>query len=362
MLVSFCCWILSGEYLSCKRLSLGQHVPLFTMAGVESCLICDVGGGNDAVGVGRYLTPKGLATLIEASRVRGDKLSENFPACENSFVHNACYKSYTAKTNLSSIQRASHKSIKGRTMRSTKGSRFAYDTHCLICARELDHGKRKKNPRRHSEISSVHFRNNTKGKISIQDSVLAACEKRLDESAIAVKSRVMYAQDIIAVDAKYHRTCMQKFLSGRSILDMKEENMRNFHAEQDDAFSQLCLWLQCPEQASLQLSLDDLRAKMATFLPVDTPTYSVKHMKRRLIEHFANDIVIAEVEGKQNVVMRTGHASTILHDSLDTHADDGENMRQAQDVGKAIMDSLRKLQQSSEVYPTPRDVEVNSLP
>ena len=40
-----------------------------------------------------------------------------------------------------------------------------------------------------------------------------------------------------------------------------------------------------PEQQDKELTFSDIRTKHITYLPTDVPVFSIKHVKRRLIEH-----------------------------------------------------------------------------
>ena len=120
----------------------------------------------------------------------------------------------------------------------------------------------------------------------MQQTLLNACDKRQDDVALDVKARILYAGDIRAAEAKYHRTCMQRFLKG---IHIKSEegiliNQRNLNTTKEDAFIQLCRWLLLDAQSETQYNMQDLQDQLDTYLPTEVAPYSAKHLKRRLIE------------------------------------------------------------------------------
>ena len=65
-----------------------------------------------------------------------------------------------------------------------------------------------------------------------------------------------------------------------------------------------------------QITVNDLRTKMTEFADnlVDYNSYSFPYMKAELYKHFGDRIVMAELNGKLNVVTFRSTASQILYD------------------------------------------------
>ena len=115
---------------------------------------------------------------------------------------------------------------------------YDYQTHCLICAEEFDFERYQRHPQRYSTLSNVEFVTKEK-KSLIQESLLEVCEKRQDLQAINVKARILFAGDLRAVEAKYHRACMQAFMSNKNIASSStfpKRNIRNLNELNDNAF------------------------------------------------------------------------------------------------------------------------------
>ena len=244
---------------------------------------------------------------------------------------------------------------------------FKYDAHCLICAKELDFETAKRHPER-SSISNVEIVSRDHKSV-LQHSLLEVCERRKDPHAVDVKSRINFAGDIRAVEAKYHRTCMQTFMSCRnlpvSMDDRVERNARNLDLVNDDAFLKMCAWLMEPEQQQCQFTLQNLQTQLATYLPSEVPPYSIKHLKRRLCDHFGKEVTISEVGGRANVVTLSKQAASILHEtSVESTADTGMDdvdIQMAQNIGSCIGQPLRDKGIQTDVYPSPNDIDLEKL-
>ena len=337
------------------------------MATGSTNVLCVVCSERTSSSDSRLLGSKGLSTLMEISRKRGDELHEELVSPGDHFVHIKCYKTYTAPKNISKMQKVAN-SDGGREspipiLRSSNNP-FDYPTHCLICTKELDFEESSRHPERSSSISSIEMVNKEKQSL-LQGSLMKACEDRQDVHAINVKARIVFAGDLRAVEAKYHRVCMQSFLSEKNISHsggVLEANVRNLNSLNDDAFSHLCGWLAKSEQK--QHTLTDLRAQLSTYLPKDVPAYSTRHIKRRLIEYFGKQLTITEVEGRPSVITLRDTAATILHETYVASAmeiDDEEDIRLAKQVGSQIKQELVNIDQPSDVYPSPKYIDLNSL-
>ena len=345
-----------------------------TSTSIDICVVCSreisgVGGS----GGGRKVGPKGQSSLLAASRQREDELHSKLSHADNIYVHDKCYKHYTLPRKIAQAciceDSTSGRNSPAPSLRSVARS-YDYQTHCLICAKEFDFEAVQHHPETYSQISSVEIVSKEKTSI-LQESLLNKCESRNDTVAVNVKARILFAGDIRAVEAKYHRSCMQAFMSGRNIstsVDCEEyprRNIRNINELNDEAFSHLCEWLRRPEQQQGQFTLLDLRTQLATYLPKDVPAYSIKHIKRRLYQNFGEKVIIAEVEGRPNVVTLTESATSLIHQSYASSSSDmleeGEDIRTAKEVGCNIKEKLQSMDHLTDVYPSPLDSDFEKL-
>ena len=80
---------------------------------------------------------------------------------------------------------------------------------------------------------------------------------------------------------------------------------------------------------------------------------NAKHQKRLLIEYFGEQISIAEIDGKANIVRLRGKAATIMHDSYYDIESNEDGIEMAKLLGSVIRNELSQLEQPLDIYPTP---------
>ena len=129
-----------------------------------------------------------------------------------------------------------------------------------------------------------------------------------------LKARIIFGGDIHAAEAKYHRRSYQTFKVSPKPGETGK-NPRNLDELNENGFCQLCSWLKTKDRNDGQCTLEHLRKKLTTFLPKDVPAYSVKHLKRRLLQYFKDKIIVAERPGSANTITLKDGAANILHES-----------------------------------------------
>lgn len=253
------------------------------------CVVCSELLSSD----GRAVGSKGRKTLMEVSVKRNDGQHEKWADLDKLHVHNNCYRDYTCTSSTSTSRGEKVSKESAKTLRSS--TPYDYQTHCLICSQLLNFDNRHPDRNTKGDISSVEYVTHEK-KCVIQEKLLKICDERLDNQAHNVKARILFAGDLRAVEAKYHRKCMQAFQSNRNIAASSQEAaVGNMDVMNDNAFKVVCEWLSTQENN--QFTLNDIRQKLMEHLPTNIPAYSTRHLKRRLQEHFGDNITIAEVDG-----------------------------------------------------------------
>lgn len=94
----------------------------------------------------------------------------------------------------------------------------------------------------------------------------------------------------------------------------------------------------------------------------ESEAYGVTHMKELLRQHFGDKIVIAEVNGKKNVVTFRQKASSIISEfySQPRGTDlEAEKLRLIEATVKLIKSDIKSIVQSKDLYPT--TLEMNSV-
>ena len=83
--------------------------------------------------------------------------------------------------------------------------------------------------------------------------------------------------------------------------------------EKTGAFLQVVHYLE--ENDDEQITIGDLTELMQTFLSVkEKEAYRFTHMKMKLMEHFGENIIVTEINGKPNVVTLKCTADTVLQE------------------------------------------------
>lgn len=324
-----------------------------------NCVICQNGVGEVKLG------EKGLASLLKVSAQRNDySLQTLVKSQDANFVHEKCRKTYTASGNILKAQKASNKeNTTPCVLRSErpKDGDFDYKTHCLICNKMIDFKHLSKHKDRHSGISHVEFVSSEKKSV-LQETLLSICSQRSDEKSAEVKARIIVAGDIRAVEAVYHRHCMQSFLNQHERKSKTSSHEPAVYSQEKmfQAFCQQLPDIMQKEQFTVQGLLD----QYTCVLPPGTEPYSIKHFKRKLQQHLGTDITIAEVDGRPNVVTMRRQASSILHDSYQESSADPEPdevIKEARHVGINIKNIIKGIKVESSVYPSPADVDLDKL-
>ena len=170
----------------------------------SKCIVCKLDITND----GRGLQDKAKRTILDASIQRKDNLLDSEVMNNDVYVHTNCYKSYTRKENIIKSLKAPTRNDDGDESSPRPLRRlFDYKTHCLVCAEELKLDDLKRHPDR-KDWSEVEVMDKSR-KCLMQEKLLKACGDRTDQQSLSVKAHIDSVGDIRAVEAKYHRKCMQ---------------------------------------------------------------------------------------------------------------------------------------------------------
>ena len=161
--------------------------------------------------------------------------------------------------------------------------------------------------------------------LETKHTVLQTCFERKDEWAEVVRARILHVHDLPAADVICHQACSVNFRTKKQILmqfaseqrDVKKRKIgRPQDEEKNDAFLKVARFLQ--ENDDEQITVVDLVEKMEEYLgDLASTAYGRTHMKARLQEHFGDQIIITEINGKPNVVTFRSTVDNILHDFHD---------------------------------------------
>ncbi len=187
---------------------------------------------------------------------------------------------------------------------------------------------------------------------------MAHAHERGDQWGLNVSSRVLNAIDLIAAEAKYHHDCYKEFFF-ISKMDTKSKAAcgrpeDEFKAE---AFKKLCSFLD--ENDECQYSLSELLDHMDGYLG-GKEGYTLKHLRNKLLDHYANNIAITSIPGKPSIVSFRDVAHNILQEkwSSDRYKNmEDEKNRIIEMAASIIRDDIRLTVYPCDTYPAPNSVE-----
>lgn len=243
---------------------------------------------------------------------------------------------------------------------------FNFKTDCFFCGTNVDLEDQERG------LGDV-FRVTT---LETKHTVLQTCFERKDEWAEVVRARILHVHDLPAADAIYHQACSVNFRTKKQVPmqfaseqpDVKKRKIgRPPDEEKNDAFFKVARFLQ--ENDDEQISVVDLVEKMEEYLADSASTaYSRTHMKARLQEHFSDQIIITEINGKPNVATFRSTVANILHDF---HAQpknfdlETEKLNIIRTASKLIKSDIKLIKTSNDIYPlieTEAETNANFLP
>ena len=327
----------------------------------EQCVICrqGVGGTGSLVST---LGEKGCVSINEASVTRGDSIT----SVPGDKVHKECRRTYTRRpeiTTYTSPKDTEPSTGRERRTRSLSTGRFSYKTDCLFCGTPADVGKKRKRPGAR-DADAYPFRTVDTA------SLLATCAQRSDDWSETVKARILHVHDLHAADAVYHRMCSGNFRTNKQIpamyqRDTTQESKRiKVGRPEDDnrtvAFLEVAKYIQDNDDEQITISdlVDIMQQKLAN---CESEAYSYKYMKKKLQEHFGENILFTEMNGKQNVVTMRTTAKVILQDYYATQQKETNTHEEKINLVKAaaqiIKQDIKDLGQSKESYPSVDDIE-----
>ena len=146
----------------------------------------------------------------------------------------------------------------------------------------------------------VHFSIRT---IELHASVLSVCKSRYkDEWSQQVASRFQCCNDRVAEEARYHKTCHDRFHLGKT-TPLRYDKLRKSAARAADvkkqhSFSMMCNWLESQTDQYVY-SIAELRSKLLEDGRYsDDEVYCIESLKAKLEEHYGNHVVFVEERGR----------------------------------------------------------------
>ena len=154
-------------------------------------------------------------------------------------------------------------------------------------------------------------------------------ERNHDDWAADVSGRFGLINDLRAEDAIYHKTCNSNFrtLKGKPTskpfgIKKPNEGGRPSNAAQEAVFNEVVKYLQQNDKEQITISeLTEMMGNLCVDLKMACPKV---WMKQKLLDRFGDDIMIGNINGKEDVVTFIFNAKKILAEFYDNRFFVGE--------------------------------------
>ena len=180
-------------------------------------------------------------------------------------------------------------------------------------------------------------------------------KKRNDQVSKEVALRVGSCNDLVAVEARYHTSCIITFVNPEKTFYHGENKSngvsgRPTENEKQSHFEQLCEWM---EQEAECYTVKELHEKMIEL--ADSPTvYTTKWLKRKMIEKYDQHVFFAEMKGRPDVVCLKNVADLIVNNAWYDMREKGlkkESETIINTAAKLILSDIRSINLENDIYP-----------
>jgi len=248
------------------------------------------------------LRQKGCDGIEEASIARESELR----TVVGQSVHVKCRQEYTNPLIIESYRKktANDSEVVDKHVLHSSGV-FDYKTNCIFCSCADPYDGKK------SEFRLIPGRT-----LELRNTILQACERYNNEWVNTVKPCVLFVSDMPAADVVYHEQCSVNFYTGKQMPQTFARRQsdgasaakcprltgRPKDKVRKEVFLQVIKYLE--ENDDKQITIEDLIISHMRSVSAEEncEPYSFPYMKSQLLEHFGDRIIIAEVNGKPNVV------------------------------------------------------------
>ena len=209
------------KYLKNKYLKKNLFKTTISHEQYGECIICDDGftNKNPKICVGE----KGMHSLLHSCEIRKDKIIEErlkFAIQNNTpiLVHKMCRRNFTdEKRSLKASETNSHPSHEPQRKRLRSSIKVCdLKSQCLFC------GKKAPTDKKNAERNPIHIVTF----VEVHINVLKKCRKRNDTWGDEVYVRLSCSNDLVADKGRYHKTCLQRFMTDKKTPDLEDEENR----------------------------------------------------------------------------------------------------------------------------------------
>lgn len=299
------------------------------------CFICDDFLSNKESVV---IKERGLKTLIDSSKRRKDGKHILLEGRWFVTVHCNCRKSYVKESNIAT------------SLTTTKNTRrsdipvFDFKHKCLLCEGDAsDEFLKKETKKPVQKRDRVHCVET----LVFKDSLLETARNRNDKWGSDVILRVGNVSDLVAAEGRYHGACGKQFF--KRISTQQSSKGRPKNVEVTAAFDFVCNYIENNED-QCQFSLREILNDYKGYIPTE------KILKKRLIDKYGQEIVIATGINRQPVICFRNTGYTILTDNWYNSKKQNveeERLRIVKAAADIIREDIRSMVYDLRNYPTP---------
>lgn len=302
----------------------------------STCFIC---GESLREGDVVLVKEKGVQTLRASSAALKNRDNECLLRRVTEIcVHSACQKRYNHPKVIAAAVKRGETDVKGRTTRGSS-EQFIFRENCFLCGEritaEFIEAQKRKRPDKRNSVITVE-------KMTLNKTILQAAEKRGDEWGMKIKERLTEDTDLVALDARYHLFCQRQLY--RPVTTPGGSRGHRDFSSIDEAMECIYAYLETHGD-ECQFSLSQLIEEIKGEVP-DRRT-----IKNRLFAKYGDDILIAEMKNKENVVCFKNTGYKVLTNEWYEQTSKLDPQQERMSVVRAAADIVRE-DIRSQVYNT----------
>lgn len=201
--------------------------------------------------------------------------------------------------------------------------------------------------------------------IDFGESIVKTCNERRDEWSFVVSGRIgSFVSDLHAADCVYHQSCSVNFRTGKQIPSAYDSELCNSKRSkvgrpicnaQYNAFLETCDYIETNVMEDKQVTLLELTKLMESYLVgTNLSAYTVRYMKKQLIDFFGNRIFITNTDGLTDILTLRETAHDVLREYYQKPKDVDIELQKImiiETAAKIIKNDIRSTAEKSDSFP-----------
>ena len=168
-------------------------------------------------------------------------------------------------------------------------------------------------------MTTIITQTKDKGKCKLHETLKNVVANRTDPLAVEVADKLSYAACIRAEEAKYHRDCMQRFMSGVTVIP-GPINKRHLHKSKNDGFEKFCNWYESTSHdTTSSFTLFEVQKHIEDNGSNDEDAYSIRQLSRKLSDCYGadgSDVLLTQRQGLPKIMLMQEEADSIITNNV----------------------------------------------